>query len=272
MATDSFNVGELSFYRGLFAVVVLSVWVLCTHHSFVTTHLKEHLLRSLCGTISFLLWFVSLTLIPLSTAMTLGNATPLCMAAIVVIYGFIKKRPTSLVLICSAIAGFGGVLMIFSPDTNVNLVGAAFALGSSLVTAGSYIQIKALSRLKEPVWRTVFYFSIVNVILGAMLDFCLPETSLEISVGWRDILSLLGMGACGLAAQLCVTRAFDRSNMLVSTILSYSVIVFGILFGFIFFGDAIDLWMVAGTAVIIVTGVISTMSVKKLEEDPDSLL
>ena len=95
-----------------------------------------------------------------------------------------------------------------------------------------------------------------------------PETSAD----WSDILALLGMGACGLAAQLCVTRAFDRSNMLVSTILSYSVIVFGILFGFIFFGDAIDLWMVAGTAVIIVTGVVSTMSVKKLEEDPDSLL
>ena len=47
LATDSFNIRERSSYRGLFVVVTLGVWELCAHLSFATTHLQEHLLRSM---------------------------------------------------------------------------------------------------------------------------------------------------------------------------------------------------------------------------------
>ena len=80
LASDAFTSSELVAARGLFAIIVIGLWAFFAHKSLKTQHLKAHLSRSICGTVSLLCWFIAIALIPVSTAMTLGNATPICMA------------------------------------------------------------------------------------------------------------------------------------------------------------------------------------------------
>ena len=265
-ASDTFTSSQLVAARGLFAIIVIGLWAFFTHNTLKTQHLKAHLNRSVCGTVSLLCWFIAIGLIPISTAMTLGNATPICMAFIVIAADFIKHRRTNWTLVFSAMVGFAGVATIFRPQLNTDLTGLLFAVASSLITAMSYIQIRALAQLKEPVWRVVFYFSVVNLAFGlglAPLDF--REALFNVSA--IDWILVTGIGLCGLIAQLAVTKAFANTNLLASTILSFSVIVFGLVFGFLCFDDPIDAFSLLGTAAIIVSGVYSTMSVRRRQDE-----
>lgn len=265
-ASDTFTSSQLVAARGLFAIIVIGLWAFFAHKSLKTQHLKAHLSRSICGTVSLLCWFIAIALIPVSTAMTLGNATPICMAFIVIAADLLKHRKTNWTLVTSALVGFMGVAIIFRPELNANLTGLLFAVASSLITAMSYIQIRALAQLKEPVWRVVFYFSVVNLAFGLGLA---PLDSAEalFNVTAIDWILVTGIGLCGLIAQLAVTKAFANTNLLASTILSFSVIVFGLVFGFLCFDDPIDAFSLLGTAAIIVSGVYSTMSVRRRQDE-----
>ena len=265
-ASDTFTSSQLVAARGLFAIIVIGLWAFFTHNTLKTQQLKAHLSRSVFGTVSLLCWFIAIGLIPISTAMTLGNATPICMAFIVIAADFIKHRQTNWTLVFSAIVGFAGVATIFRPQLNTDLTGLLFAVASSLITALSYIQIRALAQLKEPVWRVVFYFSVLNLAFGlglAPLDF--GEALFNVTA--IDWILVTGIGLCGLIAQLAVTKAFANTNLLASTILSFSVIVFGLVFGFLCFDDPIDAFSLLGTAAIIVSGVYSTMSVRRRQDE-----
>lgn len=265
-ASDTFTSFQLVAARGLFAIIVIGLWAFFTHKSLKTQHPKAHLSRSICGTVSLLCWFIAIALIPVSTAMTLGNATPICMAFIVIASDLLKHRKNNWSLVFSAIVGFAGVAIIFRPELNANLTGLLFAVASSLITAMSYIQIRALAQLKEPVWRVVFYFSVVNLAFGVGLSpFTPAQWTLDITV--IDWLLVIGIGLCGLAAQLAVTRAFANTNLLASTILSFSVIVFGLIFGFVCFDDPIDAFSLLGTGAIVISCVYSTISVKKRQDE-----
>lgn len=266
VASDAFTSSQLVAARGLFAIIVIGLWAFFTHNSLKTRHLKAHLSRSICGTVSLLCWFIAIALIPVSTAMTLGNATPICMAFIVIAADLLKHRKTNWTLVLSALVGFVGVAIIFRPQLNTDLTGLLFAVASSLITAMSYIQIRALAQLKEPVWRVVFYFSVVNLAFGVALSpFKSDGWPLDITV--IDWLLVIGIGLCGLVAQLAVTKAFTNTNLLASTILSFSVIVFGLVFGFLCFDDPIDAFTLLGTSAIIVSGVYSTISVRKRHDE-----
>ena len=240
LASDAFTSSELVAARGLFAIIVIGLWTFFARKSLKTHHLKAHLSRSICGTISLLCWFIAIALIPVST--------------------------TNWTLVISALVGFMGVAIIFRPELNANVTGLLFAVASSLITAMSYIQIRALAQLKEPVWRVVFYFSVVNLAFGATLSVLGPNER-EVTLTALHWALLIGIGLCGLAAQLSVTKAFTNTNLLASTILSFSVIVFGLVFGFLCFDDPIDAFTLLGTGAIIVSGVYSTISVRKRQDE-----
>ena len=264
--SETFTSSQLVAARGLIAIMVIGLWILFTHKSLKTKYLKTHLYRSICGTISLLCWFIAIGLIPISTAMTLGNATPICMALIVIGVDYFKHRARDWTLFLSALLGFSGVAIIFRPQLTSDWMGMTFAIASSWITALSYIQIRALTQLKEPIWRVVFYFSVVNLLFGLIPSMIsLKQWTLEATP--TDWIAVIGIGICGLIAQLTVTKAFINTNLLASTILSFSVIVFGLLFGFLYFGESIDAFSLLGATCITVSGVYATLNVQKRHDE-----
>ena len=67
-----FSSNELATWRNLPATLALGGFALLRGQRFATQHLRAHVIRSVSGGTSTLIYFYTLTLLPLATAVTLG--------------------------------------------------------------------------------------------------------------------------------------------------------------------------------------------------------
>jgi drug/metabolite transporter (DMT)-like permease len=84
-------------------------------------------------------------------------------------------------------------------------------------------------------------------------------------VRWDNLWIVIGIGFCGTAAQLAMTRAYRTGNTLVVGALSYSTLVFGSIATFVLWDERMAPMGYAGMAVIIASGIMA-MRVEKKEE------
>jgi S-adenosylmethionine uptake transporter len=159
-------------------------------------------------------------------------------------------------IVLTVIAGFGGVILLLRPTiAQDQLFAGLVGLLSGLLAALAYIQVAALGRLNEPEARTVFYFSAGTAVVGAAL---MLVTGVSPWV-WPTVLWLLPIGVLAALGQLCMTKAYSLGSTMVVANLQYSGIVFGALFGLILFGDRIPLMGWLGMALIMASGIASTV-------------
>jgi len=76
---------------------------------------------------------------------------------------------------------------------------------------------------------------------------------------WADAVWLLPVGLFASLGQLCMTRAYSRGTTLVVANLQYSGIVFSVLYSMMLFDEAIPWVGWLGMALIIASGMTSTL-------------
>lgn len=267
MGASHFSFFELVGWRSLFGVVLVGGWVLATHRSLRTPYVMGHFRRSFIGTFSMTLWFYSMGMLPLATALTLNYTNPLFMALFVTGAALLHHEKPQWGLAAAVATGFAGVVLMLQPtvDSGQILPGLLGLLSGVLATCVG-LQIQELARLNEPTWRIVFYFTAFGTAWG-FLGHLLLNGGLS-PINSESILPLAGMGVSATIAQLCMTQAFGVKNILVSSVLQYSAIVFATIFGALFFGDRITTDAAIGIAVIIASGITATFYVKKGAQPP----
>jgi drug/metabolite transporter (DMT)-like permease len=72
-------------------------------------------------------------------------------------------------------------------------------------------------------------------------------------------LLLFGVGGFGVAAQLCMTAAYNGGRTIAVANLAYSTVVFSSLFGILLWHEHLPLLAWAGIGLIIVSGVTTTL-------------
>lgn len=264
-AAESFGSYELVFYRQVFSCAAIGLWVLATGRTLRTKHLFGHLKRSILGNLSLVIWFWSIARLPLGTAMTLNYTSPLFIAAILTTLALWRGDKLEWILLGCVLAGFCGVALVLHPDAGssdwaVGLIG----LSSGFFAALTQFQIRQLALLKEPVWRIVFYFSLTGSIAGLIGHFAAEGPMTPLDAG--RALPIVGMGLCGLLAQLSLTRAWGGSSMLLTSSLQYSAIVFAAVIGFLAFGEPLSLLEGGGIALIIAAALAATLETKRTNE------
>ncbi len=257
-AGADFGSFELIFYRSLAGVALMYAFVRFKDFSLKTPYPWSHVKRSCIGTLSMALWFFSLTMMPIGTSMTLNYTSPLFMALFVLIYSLYRKEPVPWALLGTIVLGFCGVVLIFQPslDSGSHL-GATLALSSGLLGAVAYWQIRELSKMDEPSWRIVFYFTVFGTVFG-LVGCLLFEGGLS-PISAENIKYLAAMALCATLAQCSLTFAFGHGNLLLSSCLQFSAIVMAETMGVIFFGDAVTPTTVCGIGIIVVAGVSASL-------------
>ena len=200
------------------------------------------------------------------------------LAGVIMLYGFIRAKGYTIAtphlfavmrkqalnwgLILSILLGFAGVCLVLQPSFESGQeLGALLALSSGFLGSIAYWQIKELGQLKEPSWRIVFYFTLFGTFYG-LIGNLLFEGGLS-PITSSNVIYLIGMAVCATLAQVSLTMAFGQGNVLLSSCLQFSAIVFAELMGLYFFGDALSLTTELGIGVIMVAGVIATVLAKK---------
>ena len=255
---------EMVFYRSLFGVLVISLFVFRNRATLTlkTPHIAGHIKRSVLGTLSIMLWFFTLGKMHFGTNMTLIYTTPLFMAANFVILALMRHKPAPWALVLATIAGFTGDTIVLQPSFNEGeLIPALICLGVSLLDLVIYWQMKELGDMKEPSWRIVFYFTLFGTVWGLCGHLLLAGGMTPVT--WDNAPALLGMAVTATGAQLAMTRSWGSANTLLTAVFQYSAIVFAAGFGLSFFDEPVGLMSAAGIAVILVSGVWAAVIAKK---------
>jgi S-adenosylmethionine uptake transporter len=259
-ASAHFHTSELVFFRGLIGVLFMASFCSLQGVALRTSIPMMHVWRSVVGVTSLAAWFYAIAHLPLATAMTLNYMSGIWVAVFLVggtlVMGKLQEATRQGPIVLTVIAGFGGVILLLRPTIEQDqLFAGIVGLLSGLIAALAYIQVAALGRLNEPEARTVFYFSVGTAVVGAAL---MLVTGVSPWL-WPSVLWLLPIGVLAALGQLCMTKAYSRGSTLVVANLQYSGIVFGALFGLILFGDQIPLMGWLGMALIMASGIASTV-------------
>ena len=260
LGADQFGAAELAFYRSLVTLLAAFIVIQARRGTIRSAYMGTHLIRGLVGAISLVGYFYAITRLPLATAQTLNYTSPLFLAIATTVVLGERFSPWLIVAIAT---GFAGVAMLLQPSFEEGKEGAAMVgLFSGVLAAWAYLSVRTLGRLGEPDWRVVFWFGLVATAVCAVWQ---VTTSTFHAVTWSNLWILAGIGVCGTAAQLAMTRAYRTGNTLVVGSLSYSTIVFASAMTYLIWSETLTALEWAGMGVIVASGIMA-MRVEKKEQ------
>jgi len=254
--SEDFPPGELVFFRSLFAIPVIIIWLIVRGElaqGFVVKKPMGHFWRGVLGTGAMGLTFTGLSLLPLPEVTAIGYATPiftLILAAVML------GERIRMIRIGAVALGLLGVLIMVWPrlgSTEMELaatMGALCVLGATIARAFVQIHIRQLVQVDHPA-AIVFYFCVTGTLLSALTAFW----------GWsvpsvEQTLILAGMGLTGGVAQILVTSSyrFGQASMLAPY--DYTSMLFAIVIGYVWFDELPTLAILIGAALVIAGNVV----------------
>jgi len=265
LASEEYSTTEIVMYRGCIGVLFLGVYVWLKRGSLRTAYPLQHLWRGAIGVTSLWLWFISISLLPLATAMTLNYMAPIWMATILFGGGWWRQQNNFEWGPALAIGmSFIGVTMLLQPAFESNQsFGAILGLLSGILSALAYLQVRQLGSLGEPEYRVVFYFSLMGAVVGLAGTLIGSALSQDPHFAWhahsvRGAALLVATGVTATVAQIAMTRAYRLGKTLVTANLQYAGIVFSSIWGIVIWGDLLSWQGWLGIFVIVASGSITT--------------
>ena len=258
LASEFYNTGEIVFYRSLIGVLIMWALLAAQGTPVRTPQMAVHIKRSVFGVTALLLWFTSITYLPLATAMTLNYMSPVWIALILGAGAALAGTGggADRKLIGAILLSFAGVLCLLQPSVGKDqLTGGLIGLISGMFTALAYVEVRQLGQLGEPEGRIVFYFSLVGMVVGLIwMLYAGPSRH-----SWHGAGLLLAIGILATLGQTSMTRAYKRGNTLLTANLQYAGIVFSSLWGMMIWSDRLNWVSWLGMALIIASGIATTL-------------
>ena len=252
LGATHFSSIELVFYRSFISLLFLLIYVVISQKEIKTPHLRKQIDRGVVGFLSLAFFFYAIAHLNLGSAMTLNYTSPIFLGFFL---PFISNQKIKKSILLCTITGFIGALFILDPRGDwqswfAGLIGLISGIGAAL----AYIHVIQLSKLNEPDWRTVFYFTLVST-LGSGLWISFTDYQKLI---WDDVWILIPLGLSATIAQIAMTRAYRLGNSLVIAALSYLTIVFSGIISLLYFNETMRMEDVLGAILIIVSGAIAS--------------
>ncbi|WP_421701577.1 DMT family transporter [Aliiroseovarius sp.] len=205
--------------------------------------------RSLSEVIGRLFFALAITLTPLSSASAILQATPLVVAlGAVVFFGErVGWRRWSAIFI-----GFGGVLMILRPGLDgfeaLSILAVVAMLGFAGRDLGSRAAPPGMSNLQLGVLGFAMLAISGAVILAVSGGAVMPSIG-----GWAVLAAII---AIGVFAYNALTKAMRTGEISVVAPFRYSRLIIAMVLAVAVFGERPDLWTLAGSVVIVLSGLV----------------
>lgn len=242
------ELGEILFWRQAGAALVVAGIVAAGpgFASLRTARFGAHVLRCVIGLTAMTLTFVTLTLLPLAEATTIGFSMPIFAT---ILGALILHEPTGWRRWAAVLVGFVGVLIVTQPGSGqIAPLGIAAGLGAALCTATVSILLRTLGR-SEAGLTTVFWFSTLSLApLGIVYAYTAQAHG---PLAWA---MLLGIGALGGVAQIAMTRSLQLGAVSLVVPLDYTALLWATALGWLAFGTLPDAATWLGAPVIVASG------------------
>lgn len=252
---------EMLFFRSIFGVVVFYILMRMKGQGPATKYPWAHMTRSLAGTFAILAGMYAISHLNLGLAQTLNYTSPLFVGSWVAFSSMLHHDRVNWGLMLMVIIGFIGVIILLGPTISPSeYYASAVGLAGGFLIAVATTYVKKLGSYKEPEARIIFYLVLVGSVCG--LAGTLVTGGFH---SWTTKAALFILGLCVFSTlgQLTLTMAFSRGNLVLSSSLQYTVILFSTIFGEVIFNEPVTLPIVTGMIVIVVAGILSSYFVRK---------
>ena len=247
--SDAYHVGQVLFFRGFCGMIPIFFMIPRERYFdfYKTNRPFLHFKRCIAGLIAIVAIFIALRKLPLATVVSISFAAPIFTTILSI---FFLKEKVGIYRWLAVFVGFIGIIIISEPGfSSLNLYylyPIIFCLGLSYVA----IAIRQLSST-EPVWLIGFYFSFSIMIISFF----------TFSQGWilpklKDLFLLSMVGVLGGLANLWLTQSYKLSEVTLVTPLKYLALVFGIIFGYLFWDEIPTIKTLMGAALVIISSFI----------------
>ncbi len=202
-------------------------------------------LRSLLNIAAAFLFFTGLRYMPLADAFAIAFAAPLFITALSVP---VLGEQVGVRRWAAVIVGFIGVMVVVQPGTSSFRIEALLPLGAALAYAVSMLLGRKLTRDLSTA-SIMFWPSLGAVLVTAVMMPAQWQTP-----GLPDAGVFLLMGVIGTAGMSLITQGYRHAPAAVIAPFDYTVLVWGVIFGWAIWRDipAPNVW--AGAAVLVASG------------------
>lgn len=200
------------------------------------------LARSIFGLAGVVLNFYAIANLTLADSSMLGKLSPIFVTIMACI--FLKEKIDNKQIL-SIIVTFLGTLLVIKPEFSLEMLPSLSGIMSAASAGVAYTLLRYLKDKESPD-TIIFYFSLISVVFTA--PFALAE---YVQPTFTQLGLLLATGVFASVGQFGITYAYKFAKATEVSIYNYSAIVFGIILGFIFFGEIPDTLSLLGGAIII---------------------
>lgn len=156
--------GQIIFYRGCGSMLLVLLQMHRASIPLATAHWRRHLLRGLTSFVSMIVLFSAIRLLPLATAITLSFLSPAILALLLVV---LHRERAGWPLVASLFTALGGVILLLRPSIAAEQwAGVLVGPASAVLGAIAMLNMRAIGKLGESAWRSVFYFSLIVSVLS----------------------------------------------------------------------------------------------------------
>jgi drug/metabolite transporter (DMT)-like permease len=234
---------QTAFFRAFFSVLFLLPLILTGRvKPWKSQHIQGHFWRTLMGTVSMVLGFYALAMLPLADATALAFSQPLfsVVLAAIVLHEKVRWRRWT-----ATIVGFIGVLVMVRPGSHGLQPGAIVALCNAMSVAVSILLVRRLSASEAPLmiltqfalWSTLF------LLVPAIWFWRWPTP-----FGWA---LAVGVSITATLGQYFWVQAFASGEMSAVAPFDYLRLPFAVFVGWMIWGDMPVVWTYVGAAIVI---------------------
>ena len=202
-------------------------------------------IRPLFLVLSISALFVGLKFLPLAEAVILGFMCPLFITALA--YPLLGER-MSIHRWLAVVIGLIGVGIVIRPGSGIWHWAAIMPLAGALFFGLFQLSTRRLAKT-ESTDGMLYHTGVAGLVWSTLL---VPFFWVEPQpVHW---LVFLGTGVLGAVAHLCMIQAFERAQASLLAPFNYSKLLWGIILGYVVFGQLPTINTLAGTTLIIAAG------------------
>jgi len=202
--------------------------------------------RGLLLALSTLLFFTSLSVLPLADANAIGFVMPLFVAALAV--PMLGER-LEMARILAILAGLVGALIIVRPGSDLFTPYALLPLGMAMCNALYQILTRKVAGLEPPLTSLVWGAIVGSVLLSASAPFVWANPQ-AVSHGAL----ILVIGVLASVGHFLLIKAYDHANATLLAPFTYSALIWAILLGWLVFDDFPDGGSLVGMGIIVLAG------------------
>jgi drug/metabolite transporter (DMT)-like permease len=205
-------------------------------------HLRLHLLRNLFHYGGQVFWITAIGILPLATVFALEFTTPVWAAILAVAFlgeRLNRGRATALAL------GLAGVLLMTRPGLRTLEPGLLIGLAAAVGFAVSLTATKGLTR-HDSVLTILFWMLCMQLAIGLLPALWVWRPVSAVEAPW-----LLVAAVTGISAHWGVAQAFRYADATLVLPMDFLRLPLIALVGALFYGEALDPWVLAGAALIL---------------------